>query len=148
MTEDDLGKNESSRASRAAAKGREKLKEVRQLFVSIRQEVAGDQFWRYQRNVSPGLQEYIEALSFVHFLETGKLISFSDVQHSLSDESDGLVCPQYVLSFGYSVDSFAALSASTGRLLAWVVRFDRRTHALCNFCHLAAWGSHKSQRSL
>ena len=50
-------------------------------------EVEGERFWRYQRNISPGLQEYIEALSFAHYLETGKLITFGEVQSSISDES-------------------------------------------------------------
>ena len=75
-----------ARAVRAAAKGREKLKEVQNLLAAIRGEVEGDRFWRYQRNVSPGLQEYIEALSFAHYLETGKLVSFDEVQKTLSDE--------------------------------------------------------------
>lgn len=81
--------DERARATRAAAEGRKKLKEVQRLFASMRQEVQGDQFWRYQRNVSPGLQEYIEALSFTHFLDTEKLISYDEVQQSLSDE-DGV----------------------------------------------------------
>lgn len=78
-----------ARAVRAAAKGREKLKEVQNLLAAIRGEVEGDRFWRYQRNVSPGLQEYIEALSFAHYLETGTLVSFNQVQQSLSDK-DGV----------------------------------------------------------
>jgi predicted translin family RNA/ssDNA-binding protein len=47
-------------------------------------EFAGDRFWRYQRQVSPGLQEYIEALSFAHYLQSGTLITFDAVQRSLS----------------------------------------------------------------
>lgn len=89
MTEDDPNskdKSDRARALRAAAKGREKLKEVQKLLASIRGEVEGDRFWRYQRNVSPGLQEFIEALSFAHYLETGNLISYNQVQQSLSDE--------------------------------------------------------------
>lgn len=88
-------KDEQSRGSRAAAKGRNKLKEVQRLFASIRQEIPRDQFWRYQRNVSPGLQEYIEALSFTHYLETGQLVSYNQVQQSLSDEN-GVVRPALV----------------------------------------------------
>lgn len=89
MTEDmpDSGdQSDHARALRAAGQGRERVKEVQQLFASIREEVQRDCFWRYQRNVSPGLQEYIEALSFAHYLETGRLVSFDEVQNSLSDE--------------------------------------------------------------
>ena len=58
----------------------------------MRNEVAGDRFWRYQRNVSPGLQEYIEALSFAHYLEHQTLISYAEVQESLSDAYGVPVC--------------------------------------------------------
>ena len=80
----DIG--DRGRALRAASKAREKLKEVQGLLGSVRHELVGDRFWRYQKNVSPGLQEYIEALSFAHYLETGQLVSFAQVQQSLSDE--------------------------------------------------------------
>lgn len=71
---------------RAAARAREKLREIQLMFAAIRGELQGDRFWRYQRQVSPGLQEYIEALSFTHYLETGTLVSFEEVQKTLSDE--------------------------------------------------------------
>lgn len=61
------------------------------MFASMRDELHGDRFWRYQRQVSAGLQEYIEALSFAHYLETGRLVSFDEVQRELSDER-GPVC--------------------------------------------------------
>lgn len=74
------------RALKAASKGWDKLHEIQAMFASVRHELAGSRFWRYQRQVSPGLQEYIEALGFAHYLETGKLIRFEDVQKTLSDE--------------------------------------------------------------
>jgi hypothetical protein len=55
----------------------------------MKDELAGDRFWRYQRQVSPGLQEYIEALSLAHYLEHGTLITLEQVQRSLSDD-DGI----------------------------------------------------------
>lgn len=32
-------------------------------------------YWKYQRAFSPGLQEYIECVSFKHFLQTGKILT-------------------------------------------------------------------------
>ena len=64
-----------------------KLREIEQLFARMRQDLEGDRFWRYQRVVSPGLQEYIEALSFAHYLTHGSLITWREVQDRLSDES-------------------------------------------------------------
>lgn len=77
----------------AVSRAKLKLKEIQDLFASMRNEVAGDRFWRYQRNVSPGLQEYIEALSFAHYLEYQTLISYAEVQESLSDAYGVPVCP-------------------------------------------------------
>ena len=79
-------KGDRARALKAASKGREKLREIQAMFAGMQHELVGDRFWRYQRQVSPGLQEYIEALSFAHYLETGKLIGFEEVQKTLSDD--------------------------------------------------------------
>lgn len=36
--------------------------------------------WRYQPQISPGVQEYIEAVSFRHYLETQRLVTHSGAQ--------------------------------------------------------------------
>jgi len=54
----------------------------------MREDLQGDRFWRYQQAVSPGLQEYIEALALAHYLETGKLIGYSDVQATLCRDAE------------------------------------------------------------
>lgn len=72
-------------ALRAASAGREKVTEVTNIYVDIRHELEGDRFWRYHRCISPGLQEFIEALSFMHYLEYGTLVTFGEVQCILSD---------------------------------------------------------------
>ncbi|KAF9785994.1 Translin [Thelephora terrestris] len=64
-----------------------KLVQIERLFADLRPDLGGDQFWRYQRAISPGLQEYIEALSFAHYLTHNSLITWSEVQNRLSDES-------------------------------------------------------------
>lgn len=55
----------------------------------MRADLAGAQFARYQAAVSPGLQEYIEALAFAHYLESGRLLSLQGVQASLCCEDEG-----------------------------------------------------------
>ncbi|KXN83588.1 Translin-associated protein X [Leucoagaricus sp. SymC.cos] len=62
--------------SRAAKRGVSKLREVQDIYAGLTHELVGDRFWRFQRQVSPGLQEYIEALSFAHYLQHGTLIPF------------------------------------------------------------------------
>lgn len=87
-----LQDDESSYA-RAAKQGFSKLREVQDIYASLTHELAGDRFWRYQRQVSPGLQEYIEALSFAYYLQHGSLIPFETVQRSLSSTEGVLVRP-------------------------------------------------------
>ena len=83
MTEDSAEHDDRLLGRRAAARAKGKFKEIRDLFAAMSQELTGERFSRYQRNVSPGLQEYIEAFSFAHYLEHGTLISHDQVQRSL-----------------------------------------------------------------
>jgi len=85
MTED-TEDNDHTLSRRAASAGREKLAEVAVIYAEIKHELQGDQFWRYHRCISPSIQEFIEALSFMHYLEHGTLVTFEEVQHILSDE--------------------------------------------------------------
>ncbi|CED85024.1 Translin-associated protein X [Phaffia rhodozyma] len=62
-----------------------KEREIRQLLRAQGQE---GEFWRYQQNITGGLQEYIEAISLLHYLtKEGTLISIDEVQNMLKDES-------------------------------------------------------------
>ncbi|EJD04301.1 Translin [Fomitiporia mediterranea MF3/22] len=72
----------------AAAQGRDKLVAAQKLFRSMREDLEGSRFWHYQQAISPGLQEYIEALAFAHYVETGRLIGYHDVQNSLCCNDD------------------------------------------------------------
>ena len=69
----------------AARKGYDKLRQVQRIYANMQTELEGDKFWRYHRQVSPGLQEYIEALSFAHYLDHETLITFNEVQQTLAD---------------------------------------------------------------
>lgn len=57
------------------------------MYAKMHSELEGDRYWRYQRQVSPGLQEYIEALSFTHYLDHGSLVTFEQAQDTLCDAS-------------------------------------------------------------
>ncbi|KAF8058274.1 Translin [Lyophyllum atratum] len=113
VIEDDSDDN--SGALRAAARGYEKLREVQDVYANLKSELAGDRFWRYQRQVSPGLQEYIEALSFAHYLEHGSLIPFDRVQQTLCD-ADGV--PYFPLTIS---DYMLGLSDLTGELMRFAI---------------------------
>lgn len=53
----------------------ESLKSVRENIVRVIEELGAEPYYRYQRAFSPGLQEYIEAASFLHYLLTRTLIT-------------------------------------------------------------------------
>ncbi|KAA1468542.1 Translin [Dentipellis sp. KUC8613] len=102
-------------ATRAAAEASKKLREIQGLFKAMAPELAGDRFWHYQPNVSPGLQEYIEALSFAHYLEHRSLITYAAVQRSLSDDVGG---PYFPLPVS---DYLLGLSDLTGELMRFAI---------------------------
>ncbi|GAA5841206.1 hypothetical protein JCM3766R1_001701 [Sporobolomyces carnicolor] len=61
----------------------QKLKDLRTLFAKIQDEVKGQDFWRYERSISPGLQEYLEGFTFYHYLEHRTLPTLEQCQASL-----------------------------------------------------------------
>lgn len=71
-------------------------KQINDLFNSIVPDLQGINAWRYQRNISGGIQEYMEAISFEHYLETQRLITLEEAQARLPD---GISLPEddYVL---------------------------------------------------
>lgn len=50
------------------------------MYNSIAPDLQGINAWRYQRQISSGVQEYIEATSFQHYLETQRLVSLAEAQ--------------------------------------------------------------------
>ncbi|WWC91103.1 uncharacterized protein L201_006044 [Kwoniella dendrophila CBS 6074] len=90
-----------------------KIKDELNTIGSGTSEEAKQGFWRWNRQVSPGLEEYIEALSFLYYLENKSLIPLKVVQKSLSDE-DGdplvIVTPE---------DYILGMSDLTGELMRY-----------------------------
>lgn len=61
----------------------QKLLEVKQFIKAIASELINEDPYRFTRAFSPGVQEYIEALSFYHYLKDLRLISFKEAQAEL-----------------------------------------------------------------
>jgi hypothetical protein len=83
LTEESVHTRES--IARAAQRALPKFEQVQAFFSLMKHDLQGGQFWKYRKQISPGLQEYIEALGFAHYLEHGTLISLAQVQSSLND---------------------------------------------------------------
>ncbi|RHZ53737.1 translin family protein [Aspergillus thermomutatus] len=60
--------------------------QITALFQNVIPDVTGLNSWRYQRQLSGAIQEFIEALSFNHYLQTQTLISHAEVVARLPAE--------------------------------------------------------------
>ncbi|KAL8921695.1 MAG: hypothetical protein Q9208_005624 [Pyrenodesmia sp. 3 TL-2023] len=69
---------------------------IRDLFTSIAPDLQGLNAWRYQRQISGGCQEYVEAISFQHYLETQRLITHQEAQNLISEGVE-LTADDYIL---------------------------------------------------
>ncbi|KAG8833332.1 hypothetical protein FRC17_010864 [Serendipita sp. 399] len=93
-------------------------------------------YWQHQveiKSITPGIQEYIEAVSYMHFIKTGRLIRYDEMKGWLSDHSGVLFVP---LPF----DEFLlGVSDLTGELMRFAItsiaRGGGRTKAedVCSF---------------
>ncbi|KAF8471709.1 Translin [Kalaharituber pfeilii] len=65
----------------------QRTSQIRTLFTSILPDIPAGTLnsYRYQRNISAGIQEYLEATSFHHYLTTGTLITLEEAQKALPD---------------------------------------------------------------
>ncbi|XP_019405410.1 PREDICTED: translin-associated protein X [Crocodylus porosus] len=60
-----------------------KLDAVRQKIKQVAQELTGEDMYQFHRAISPGLQEYVEAVSFQYFIKTHSLISAEEINKQL-----------------------------------------------------------------
>lgn len=57
---------------------------ISDLFSSLAPDLRDQNAWRYRAQISSGIQEHIEAVSFRHYLETQRLIPFEDAQAQIA----------------------------------------------------------------
>lgn len=51
----------------------------------------GREYWQYRRAFSPGLQEFIEAVSFYHFMKHGTVITRQEVEELIRSGSPNVL---------------------------------------------------------
>ncbi|KAK9411778.1 translin-associated protein X [Crotalus adamanteus] len=73
----------ASNVEEILAESEVKLDLVRQKIKQVAQELMGEDMHQYHRAISPGLQEYVEAVSFQYFIKTRSLISLEDINRQL-----------------------------------------------------------------
>ncbi|KAI5278466.1 hypothetical protein KEM54_004597, partial [Ascosphaera aggregata] len=97
-----------------------RLKQIADHFASIAPDLTGVNGWRYQWQISPGIQEFIEAISFKYYLETTRLITIEEVRNL----APGVIItePDYLLGLfdltgelmRYTITSIAAGNNASG----------------------------------
>ncbi|KAL7409598.1 Translin [Mrakia frigida] len=99
---------------------KDKDNEIRVLLAKVGSEFGEEdegEFWRYEGNITGGVQEYIEGVSFLYFLETnGGLIPLNTIQSSLSHPETGKVFFPVTPS-----DYILGLSDLTGELMRYTL---------------------------
>lgn len=79
-----------------ASETQERTAAIQQNFHAIAPDLTGINAWRYQRQISGGLQEYMEALSFEHYVRHQKLITLEEAAATLP-ENVTLTGDDYIL---------------------------------------------------
>ncbi|KAL3427461.1 translin family protein [Phlyctema vagabunda] len=74
----------------------DKMTIIEKQFKAIAPDLVGINAWRYQRQVSGGIQEYMEAVSFEHYLRHQSLITLEQASSSIPGDVD-LTGDDYVL---------------------------------------------------
>ncbi|KAF8529430.1 Translin [Gautieria morchelliformis] len=101
----------------AVQQSQKKFAEIIPVFDQMRTELDPDNFWRYQKTVSSAVQEYIEALSFAHYLKHNTLLTYEQVQRELVSP-EGL--PIFPLGLPYA-DYVLGVSDLTGELMRFAI---------------------------
>lgn len=60
-----------------------RYEDIGERFTSVAPDLENSNAWRYQRQISGGIQEYMEAISFQHYLETQCLVTFEEAQRAI-----------------------------------------------------------------
>lgn len=94
-------------------------------------EVLGEcDYWLNQRSIGPGVQEYIEAVSYAHYLSSGQLITYHEMLKWLSDD-DGISVKISVLINGHSLTDSVVDLPTIFRIYPWAIRSHGGANAFC-----------------
>jgi len=92
------------------------LSKIYESIHKIVRELEGQEYWRYQRAFSPGLQEFVEAVTFLQFLNDGSLLTIDQIYAMIAP--NGQLGSALYLSFGDYIQGVADL---TGELMRFCI---------------------------
>lgn len=99
------------------------MKEVLEILKAIALELQGTDPYKHRTAFSPGLQEFVEALTYLMFLKTGKLISLEETQEFMTfkmgsaSETDASKDPKNGVRVSDDVDPVRLLLSPTDFVL-------------------------------
>ncbi|KIM28692.1 hypothetical protein M408DRAFT_329159 [Serendipita vermifera MAFF 305830] len=102
---------------KAAKTAHGKLLHIKKSFIlPLKAELISEaDYWENQRSVTPGIQEFIEAVSYYHYFETDRLITHHEMEGWLTDESGNPILPLPYSEF------LLGLSDLTGELMRFAI---------------------------
>eukprot|EP00250_Pteridium_aquilinum_P012174 c20548_g2_i2 orf=545-1381(-) len=54
----------------------------------VAKELQGSEFWKFRRAYTPGMQEYVEAATFLEYCKNGRLLTLDDLNQSFAELKD------------------------------------------------------------
>lgn len=87
-------------------------------FTKILEELVGQDYWRHQKSFSGGVQEYIEAATLFHYLESKELLSLEQASIEMLQLSEDDLALDEPPRFPLSIeDYFSGIADLTGELM-------------------------------
>ncbi|KAK6167918.1 hypothetical protein SNE40_021842 [Patella caerulea] len=98
---------------------KDKIKEIQNIrFLAMAEELEGEDPYQFMRAISPGMQEYIEAISFYYYLKHGQLISLNEIQKDLVFSKTGEDEQNKILTLNVPpIEYLLGLADLTGELM-------------------------------
>ncbi|CAO3688020.1 unnamed protein product [Umbelopsis ramanniana] len=108
-----------------------KRSEILQLLRKVSNEISGPDYYRYLKSVSPGIEEYIEAVAFFEYLENGKLLGIEILQEQLQSAGLG---EAFIIT---DEDYLNGLGDLTGELMRYAINSIGAGHhdTAISVCH-------------
>ncbi|KAI8969249.1 Translin [Mycotypha africana] len=106
----------------------DRKKDIIILFKKLAEDIQGRDYYRYSRSFSGGIEEFIEALAFYHFLQTDEIITKPEVEgHFINEEGKAWL---HITAEDY----MCGLADLTGELMRYAIhlvssgKYDKALH--------------------
>ncbi|KAJ3284257.1 hypothetical protein HK104_010026, partial [Borealophlyctis nickersoniae] len=99
---------------------RAEQRKIAKLFERAAPDLQGNDFYKHHRSIGPGYEEYIEAASFLVYIERGELVTKQELEQNLVDDSGNQILPIT------DEDYLLGLADLTGELMRYCINIVGR----------------------